>query len=160
MRLDHICDISVVYAGESVPEGFEAIEKSISGESFFDNGSSIPRTRLAVRRADASHSMLIEGNPLVDDICIINRSLGEFEPEDYVIVDRCLQQPKFWGGDNMVIAYHKRDALGLCDLKYESATLDRFPQEVCHVFHNLQQVKIAFRTSALALYKCSHRFYF
>lgn len=129
-RIDHICDIVVVYMGENIPTGYEAIEKSISGEAFFENGSSIPRTRLAVRRADANHSMLIEGMPLIDDIVIINRSLGEFEPEDYVVIDRCLQQPKTWSGDSMILAFHKREPLGLCNLKYESATLDRFPQHV------------------------------
>ena len=130
MRIDHICDIVVVYVGENVPESYEVIEKSISGEGFFENGSSIPRTRLAVRRADGSKSMIIKGMPLIDDIVVINRSLKEYEPEDYVIIDRCLQQPKTWGGDSMILAYHKREALGLCDLKYESATLDRFPQQV------------------------------
>lgn len=130
MRMDHICDLVVVYMGENVPEGYEVIEKSISGEAFLENGSGVPRTRLAVRRANGSHSVLIEGMPLIDDIVIINRSLNEFEPEDYVIIDRCLQQPKTWSGYNMILAYHKREPLGLCDLKYEAATLDRFPHEV------------------------------
>jgi hypothetical protein len=130
LRMDHISDIAVVYMGEPVPEGYEVIDKSISGESFFENGSSVPRTRLAVRRASSSNSTIILGEPLIDDICIINRSLNEFEPEDYVVVDRCLQSPKTWAGDDMLIAYHKREPLGLCDLKYESATLDRFPHDV------------------------------
>lgn len=136
-RIDHISDIAVVYMGENVPDGYVVIEKSVSGETFFDNGSSVPRTRLAVRRAEDNQSMLIKGMPLIDDICIINRSLHEFEPDDYVVIDRCLQSPKTWSGDSMILAYHKREALGLCDLQYESVTMGRFPKEVSRKMSNL-----------------------
>ena len=129
-RLDHISDITIVYMGESVPDDFEVIEKSLSGESFFENGSCIPRTRLAIRRASASDSAIVNGIPFIDDIGVINVTQNEVEPEGFQVVDRYVQQPKSWKGDNMKIAYHKREPLGLCDLKYESSTLDRFPLEV------------------------------
>ena len=92
---------------------------------------------LAIKRAQASEVTFIQGEPLVDDICLVLINEGEEVPEGYVSLERLLPQKDSVRGSKpsqgfakTVIAYHQRPAMGLCDLSYESATLDRYPQKV------------------------------
>ena len=96
---------------------------------------------LAIKRAQASEVTFIQGEPLVDDICLVLINEGEEVPEGYVSLERLLPQKEFVRGSKLsqgfaktVIAYHQRPAMGLCDLSYESATLDRYPQKVSNHF--------------------------
>ena len=94
---------------------------------------------LAVKRAHASDEQYIQGEPLVDDICLVLVNEGEEVPEGYVSLERISAQKdgsrsakSAQGLSRIVLAYHQRPAMGLCDLSYESATLDRYPQKVLH----------------------------
>ena len=96
---------------------------------------------LAIKRAQASEVTFIQGEPLVDDICLVLINEGEEVPEGYVSLERLLPQKESIRGSKTsqgltktVIAYHQRPAMGLCDLSYESATLDRYPQKVSNSF--------------------------
>lgn len=97
---------------------------------------------LAIKRAHASEVTFIQGEPLVDDVCLVLINEGEEVPEGYVSLERILPQKETsrtaktpQGISKIVVAYHQRPAMGLCDLTYESATLDRYPQRVrAHLF--------------------------
>ena len=91
---------------------------------------------LAIKRAHASEVTFIQGEPLVDDICLVLVNEGEEVPEGYVSLERMFSKEQSraakssQGVPRIVLAYHQRPAMGLCDLSYESATLDRYPQKV------------------------------
>jgi hypothetical protein len=90
--------------------------------------------------------MFIEGEPLIDDLCIVLQSGpgGDIErediPDEYQEVEKCalttpinVHPSNATGAQSQmsfVIGYHQRAALGLCDLGYDSATLDRYPLKV------------------------------
>lgn len=92
---------------------------------------------LAIKRAHASEVTFIQGQPLVDDICLVLVNDGEEVPEGYVSLERAPAQKDAVRAvktsqtvSRIVLAYHQRPAMGLCDLSYESTTLDRYPQKV------------------------------
>lgn len=92
---------------------------------------------LAIKRAHASEIMFIQGQPLVDDICLVLMNEGEEVPEGYVSLERIPAAKESsrnakasQTSSRIVLAYHQRPAMGLCDLSYESTTLDRYPQKV------------------------------
>eukprot|EP01034_Spumella_vulgaris_P022474 gene22474-28602_t len=82
-----------------------------------------------------------EGEPLIDDLCIVlsvsSDTQSEETPEEYHEIEKCavVGQTNVHAAANATIpqtytvAYHQRAALGLCDLGYDSATLDRYPQK-------------------------------
>lgn len=95
---------------------------------------------LAIKRVHASETMFIQGQPLVDDICVVLMNEGEEVPEGYVSLERIpavkesnrTAKPS-QTSSRIILAYHQRPAMGLCDLSYESATLDRYPQKVTYL---------------------------
>jgi hypothetical protein len=125
-----------------IPFGFELIERSITKQypADLENVGA-----LAIKRATASEVMFIEGEPLVDDVCLILSNDGEEVPEGYVSLERISNVKESLRSSKasqtavkIVLAYHQRPAMGLCDLSYESATLDRYPQKVyitCFLLH-------------------------
>ena len=91
---------------------------------------------------------------MVDDICFVLTEDGEEVPEGYVSLDREMSSEKDnapgggkWTGGTannravrsnsttgkVILAYHQRPSMGLCDLRYESCTLDRYPQKVSNL---------------------------
>lgn len=100
--------------------------------------------------------MYIEGEPLVDDLTLVLLYLNEEIPEGYVVVGRTTNAGVGTGSSSsssgsysspsdgrgggerdtersstpqVCICYHRRGAMGLCDLRFESATIDRYPQQ-------------------------------
>ena len=101
------------------------IENSLSGTFAGDLNVGGNATYIAVQRSGDDVSHLINGYQLVDDICLFEYPHGEDVPYSYVIVDRNLN--KGAKGSKLFFGYHSRNALGICDMRYECGTLDRFP---------------------------------
>lgn len=119
---------------------------------------------LAVKRAHASDVAFIQGQPLVDDICVVLTNEGEEVPEGYVSLDRVSTQKEAGRAaktsqtaSKLVLAYHQRPAMGLCDLSYESTTLDRYPQKVRNSSSSLLYFFMVckFTTALLLFYRIS-----
>jgi len=130
-RLDHICEIIVLHRGDSVPDGYEVLSKSLSCDRVTDMFP-YASTRLAIRRAETGGSAFIHGQPLIDDIVLADLTMGEEAPREYEVIDKPLS-PKMGGSGTqhphkVVVSYHRRTPLGLCDMQYEAYTLDRYPQ--------------------------------
>lgn len=88
---------------------------------------------LAIKRADISSVMFIRGEPLIDDVCCAALLEGEVLPEQFVELQLSTSNPpsSTSGGQlSYALGCHWRSGLGLCDLSYESATLDRYPLQV------------------------------
>jgi hypothetical protein len=85
----------------------------------------------AVKRSSVNPEANLLGYSIIDDICFIFESEGEEEPMDeaYIILDKCLLK-KSQTSHKIYLGYHERRPQGLCDIKYESATLDRYPEKV------------------------------
>jgi hypothetical protein len=101
----------------------------ITAEKFVElnpNSSS----RLIVRRAPTSGpDLFIHGSPIIDDICLVNLSHDETAPADFRTTNKYINA-KGALCDKILISYHQRDPLGLCDIQFESSTLDRYPDKV------------------------------
>jgi hypothetical protein len=121
--------IEILHKSDPVPDGFEVIEKMITAEKFVElnpNSSS----RLIIKRAPINGAdVFIHGTPIIDDICLVNLSHDETEPADFRTTSKCINA-KGSLCDKILISYHQRDALGLCDIQFESSTLDRYPDKV------------------------------
>jgi hypothetical protein len=121
--------IKIIKVGDVIPAGFELLERTISNEMpgyMGDIGT------IAIKRATTSDVMFVQGEPFVDDICFVLLCEGEEVPEGYVSLER--HTPSSKGPpvlvDGKTLAFHQRPAMGLCDLAYESVTLDRYPEQV------------------------------
>ncbi len=155
--------IKLVQPGEPIPKGYELITKSITG---LESGQIKPLGFLALKRADTSSVMFIEGEPLIDDLCLVlqPRAGDDIErediPEDYQEVERCaLTAPinvhpsaasSVQSLVSFIIGFHRRAAVGLCDLGYDSATLDRYPLQVrvVRLIAAVLIILLSFRTMA------------
>ena len=125
-RTDHIVEVSLVKRGEEIPEGFEIVQTSVSGNFPGDINTATSSSFLAYKRANNGLREYFVGTPFVDDICVVIESQGEDAPEGYVVLDNYANSgPPY--GDTVRIAYRNCVPLGLCDLRYESATLERYP---------------------------------
>jgi hypothetical protein len=127
----------LIKKGDVIPLGFELIDRSIT-KMFSAEIENVGA--LAIKRVHASETMFIQGQPLVDDICVVLMNEGEEVPEGYVSLERIpavkesnrTAKPS-QTSSRIILAYHQRPAMGLCDLSYESATLDRYPQKVTYL---------------------------
>lgn len=115
----------IIQKGEELPLGFEVIEKSFSGEHIADLNRGSMTTMVAIKRSPVNNTIYIYGTPLIDDICLVISSKDEDIPEGYVCIEKNLH--KGLNGDKVFLAYHQIGPIGLCDLGYESATIDRYP---------------------------------
>lgn len=132
-RLDHIIAITVLQKNEAVPEGFDAIEYSISGDYAADINAGAVCTKIALKRCRPSNNHFILGQPMVDNVVMVFPSRDESAPEGYVRLDRNLNRGS--SGEKTILAYHERQPLGICDLRYECVTLDRYPQKAMRTRH-------------------------
>lgn len=104
------------------------IIKSLCPESHPDTINN--PTRIAVKRASADASALIHGEKIVDDICLVNVSLGETPPSDYIVVDQSLDTATLTtlrSVERVHLIYHHQPPMGICDLPFQPSTLDRYP---------------------------------
>lgn len=98
----------------------------ITAEKFAEaNPNSV--SRLIVKRA--SINAFLYGSPIIDDICLVNLTREESAPSNFKTTTKCLN-PKPSLSDTILISFHCRDPLGLCDLQYESSTINRYPDQV------------------------------
>lgn len=126
--------IRLVQPGEPTPVGFELLRNSISGA---ESSQLRQLGYLAIKRADTSSVMFIQGEPMIDDICCLMRpGTAEELPTGYVMVEKTAYPNNATaaaaaaGQPYFALGYHVRSPVGLCDLRYESATLDRYPAQV------------------------------
>jgi hypothetical protein len=117
----------VIHRNDPIPDGFEVVEKMLSVEKFHESNTS-SFTRLAVKRSP--QNLFIQGAPIIDDICVVNASLGETSPREYVWINKAINNTKGSIADKIFLAYHHRSPLGLCDIPFEAVTLDRYPSAV------------------------------
>ena len=79
-----------------------------------------------IKRSPYGFREYFKGTSFIDDICIVIENNGEEIPGDYVAIEKPANKgPPY--GDVVRVAYRLCVPLGICDLKYESATLDRYP---------------------------------
>jgi hypothetical protein len=110
--------------GEKLPKGFELVRSSTNrSASGILNNFGV----LAFKRSEAANPFL-SGEELIDDICILSNE--EEIPDGYTEIEKNGQHNHHAAQINHFFAYHVVSEMGICDLKYESSTLDRYPLEV------------------------------
>lgn len=124
--------VKVVLPNEAIPEGYELISATLQGN---DAPSLLGRGFLAVKRANTSSVRHLHSDTIIDDIQFLKKSMNEELPERFqeIAVLPASQQGNHLSGRNAVdcsLVLHRRPGLGLCNLVYESATIDRYPKEV------------------------------
>ena len=127
-RLDHIVEIQLIPRGTEIPDGFEVIQTSVSGLFPADINTATMASVLIYKRSDYGLREYFIGSSFIDDISVVLENNGEEAPEGYIILDNYANSGPP-NGNVVRIAYRKCIPLGLCDLKYESVTLDRYPKE-------------------------------
>ena len=84
-----------------------------------------------MKRSPSDASALSHGYAFVDDVCIVNLTQGEVAPDEFRTIDQLLSwQHRGATGDKVMLSYHYRGALGICNVPLEAATLDRYPRQV------------------------------
>lgn len=119
----------------NLPEGFRLLDVSISGAFTGDLNVGGSLTYFAIQYSDKSPSSLISGMPIIDDICLFRSSTNAEGSEEYNIIDKNIN--KGARGEKLYFGYHSRNPMGLCDLKYEYGTLDRYPLQVNKQYNHL-----------------------
>ena len=123
-----IIQIQLIMEGAVIPKGFELINKSVSGNnSAFLN----PIGYLAIKRAPLSDLQYIRSSPYIDSIIIVLGNEDEI-PDHYYRVKSVLttinnKSIPLVIINNIHLAVHIGTPLGICDLSYEYATIDRYP---------------------------------
>lgn len=109
-----------------IPEGYSLTHTSISGTHSGDLNVGGTQTFIATQRVNDLEDALINGSTIIDDICIFYAPKGGEElPDDYFIIDKNLNRGL--RGNKLFFGYHQRSPMGLCDMRYEYNTLDRYP---------------------------------
>ncbi len=104
------------------------LQTSVSGLFPADINTAAAASVLIYKRADHGLTEYFVGSKFIDDICVVFEGNGEEAPEEYVLLKNYANSGSP-PGDRVRIAYRTCVPLGLCDLKYESTTLDRYPLE-------------------------------
>ena len=118
-------------------DGYEILKYSASGKhSAQIKGLGF----LAFKRAAASTFALIDGEPLLYDMCVAKKSAKEDVPDRYTVIDRDLVSslPSLTTTtSDYIFATRFLPAMGVCNLAYQPATLDRYPAKVRKIFLKL-----------------------
>lgn len=124
-KLSHIINVKIIPSGEALPIGFELLDTSFSGKY---SGSFDTQGFLAVSRADISSAMFLEGQHILTDVIIALESKWMEVEEEYLSVGKVgvLHQKQ---KGKYALAYSRCPAMGICDLIYDSATVDRYPKQ-------------------------------
>jgi len=132
-RPDHITDIRLVTSRSSVPEGFDPISKTVSNK--FDanlsrGGNLYSHTYLAVRRNSewSEENRLYSVPPTISTLFTVDKTAGEIAPEGCVLLSRNLNHGAMMG-HNIFLGFFEEARTGLCDVPYESFTVDRYPKQ-------------------------------
>lgn len=112
-------------AGDPPLEGCWTIQNTISGAFSADLNPGGTSMFLGVEYAPITSESLVHGHRLIDDIMIIGTPTSDESSPGYSVVDKNLN--KNAKGSKLFLAYHHRGPMGLCDLRYECDTLDRYP---------------------------------
>lgn len=120
----------VANADGPAPDGYEILKYTASGKhSAQIKGLGF----IAFKRAAASSFALLDGEPLLYDMCVAKKSAKEDIPDRYSVIDRDLVSslPSLTTvTSDYVFATRFLPAMGVCNLAYQPATLDRYPAKV------------------------------
>ena len=88
-----------------------------------------------MKRANTSSVRYLHSDDIIDDIQLLKKSAHEELPERFseISVLPWTQQNHHLLGRSAAdvsVVMHRRAGLGLCNLVYESATIDRYPKQV------------------------------
>lgn len=122
----------MVLPNEAIPEGYELISATLHGN---DAPSLLGRGFLVIKRANTSSVRHLHSDTIIDDIQFLKKVANEELPERFheISILPASQQSNHLTGRNAAecsLVMHRRPGLGLCNLVYESATIDRYPKEV------------------------------
>ena len=113
----------------TLAEGFTLISVSISGAFTGDLNPGGAVTYLAYKQSENTNIEMIHGTTLIDDIYVLPwQNKGDELFQNFVIIDKNLN--KGFKGEKLNLAYHERSPLGLCDMRYQYSTIDRYPVQV------------------------------
>ncbi len=104
---------------------------------------------LAIRRATVSSSSFFLNEPFIDDIALLRIENEEELPEDF-------KETKIVGDPIIAscsLSFRKQPAMGICDLCFESATIDRFPKQVCVIAQ--KYVLVSIPVNVRDVHRCS-----
>lgn len=143
--------ITVLQKGDLVPDGYEVVTQPLISEIQPD-GAIVPHRQVAFRRAPDDSFVFSHGHAMIDDICIVNLTEEEVAPDEYRTVDELIGgSARGAVGDKMILSYHHRPALGICNIPLESSTLDRYPKEVHLCIYDVLQTYIYANNDLLVL---------
>jgi hypothetical protein len=102
----------------------------ITAEKFVESNPN-SSSRLVIKRAATSpENLYLHGTPIIDDICLVNVSQEEIEPDGFRTTSKFINPKGSTSYDQILISFHQRDPLGICDIQFESLTIDRYPDQV------------------------------
>ncbi len=109
-------------------DGYEVLKTTVSGKAPAQiKGFGY----IAFKRATSSPHAFIDGEPLLYDICVTKKSLKEEIPEKYLIIERDISLAMALSiPSDLQFACRTLSAMGLCNLAYKAATVDRYPRTV------------------------------
>lgn len=143
-RVDHITDIKFILPGQTIPKNMELIVESLSTKhSAYISGLGY----MAIARASESAMAYMIGQSFIDDVTLVLYSDEEDIPYMYHSADKYYREEKSFAAQfsavtgfgkkknkdeyddpGIGIAFHLRSGIGLCDIHYETACLDRYPR--------------------------------
>jgi hypothetical protein len=111
---------------------------------------------LGVEYAPITLDALVHGRRIIDDIMILTTPTSDENSPGYSVIDKNLN--KNAKGTKLFLAYHYRPPMGLCDLRYECDTLDRYPQQDhCGLELPVQELPIFTFPHDLRIQECSRQ---
>jgi hypothetical protein len=109
-------------------DGYEIIRSTLSGKS---PAQIKGLGYVAFKRATVSSLSYIDGEPLLFDLCVARKSLKEDIPDKYLPLEKDVSLTMSLGlSSDLIFACRILPAMGLCNLGYKPATIDRFPAKV------------------------------
>lgn len=130
----YVVDVAIVYSSNAPPEGYEILEKTVSGEFDANVNRGGSETKLAVKYAtldvddekcSGMNHPKYHTEHSVQDIAIFLPNKGEYVSNGFVPVEGNLN--KGLASVTVAMALMRGPRLGLCDLPLHTAVRDRYP---------------------------------
>lgn len=124
----YITEVKLVRKGlETLPEGFELIEKTVGGASGDIGKDGFQQVYLAVRRALVNEAAVcFSAPPMLADLRLCNDKKGCATPMEYTVLPRVLNKLGL-PAEDIYLAFRHGPSAGLCDIPYAAHSLDWFP---------------------------------
>ena len=130
-RPDHITDIILVSKSFGrIPEGYHVLSKTVSfkHEASLSRGTYGRTLYLCFKRNSNwdGDSQLYNTEATISSIVVVNETKGELPPANAIMSPKNINRGTL-SGHNILIGIVKEHPTGLCDIPYESFTIDRYP---------------------------------